>query len=58
MLSHIGKGARKFYKTLSWKEDGDEKKFKKVLEAFEEFCSPQRNVMRATWILAAESARG
>ena len=45
MLFHMGKDARELYKTLPWKEEGDEKKFKKVLEAFEEFCSPQRNLL-------------
>ena len=34
-----------YTKTLPWKEEVDEKKFKKVLEAFEEFCSPQRNLL-------------
>ena len=45
MLSHAGKDARELYKTLPCKEEGDEKKFKKVLEAFVEFCSPQRNLL-------------
>ena len=45
MLSHMGNDAKELYKTLPWKEEGDEKKFKKVLEAFEEFCSPQRNLL-------------
>ena len=41
MLSHTGKDARELYKTLSQREDGDDKKIKKVLKAFEEFCSPK-----------------
>ena len=45
MLSHAGKDARELYKTLPWAEDGDEKKFTKVLEAFEQFCTPQRNLL-------------
>ena len=45
MISHTRKDARELYKTLSWKEEGDEKKSKKVLEAFGEFCSPQRNLL-------------
>ena len=45
MLSHAGKDARKLYKILSWKEKGDEKKFKKVSEGFKVFCSPQRNLL-------------
>ena len=28
ILSYAGKDARELYKTLSWKEEGDEKKFK------------------------------
>ena len=27
MLCHMGKDARELYKILSWKEEGDEKKF-------------------------------
>ena len=45
MLSHAGKDAGELYKTLPWKKEGDEKKFKKVLEAFEEFWSRQRNLL-------------
>ena len=44
MLSHAGKDAREVYKTLSWAEDEDRNKFDKVLEAFERFCSPQKNI--------------
>lgn len=46
MLSHAGKDARELYKTLAWKAGDDEKKLKKVLEAFEEFCSPQRKSVK------------
>lgn len=45
MLSHAGKDAREVYKTLTWTEDGDKDKFDKVLEAFERFCSPQKNIL-------------
>ena len=44
MLSHAGKDAREVYKTLTWTEDDDKNKFDKVLEAFERFCSPQKNI--------------
>jgi len=45
MLSHAGKDAREVYKTLTWAEDGDQNKFDKVLEAFECFFSPQKNIL-------------
>ena len=32
------------YKALTWTEDGDNNKFDKVLEAFERFCLPQKNI--------------
>ena len=35
MLSHVGREARELYKTLPWAAEGDDKKFNKVLEAFE-----------------------
>ena len=45
MLSHSGKEAREVYKTLAWAVDGDKDKFDKVVEAFERFCSPQKNIL-------------
>jgi len=45
MLSHTRKEARELYKTLPWASEGDEKKFNKVLEAFEQFCSYQKNLL-------------
>ena len=45
MLLHTGKEARELYKTLLWAAEGDENKFDKVLEAFEEFCSSQKNLL-------------
>ena len=46
MLSHAGRDARVVYKTLPWSAEGlgDDKKFDKVLEAFERFCTPQKNI--------------
>ena len=45
MLSYAGKEAREVYKTLTWAADGDKDKFDKVVEAFEHFCSPQKNIL-------------
>ena len=45
MLSHAGRDAREVYKTLPWSAEGDDKKFDKVLEAFERFCTPQKNIL-------------
>ena len=40
MLSDASREAREVFKTLPWATDGDDKKFDKVLEAFDKFCSP------------------
>ena len=45
MLSHAGRDAREVYKTLPWSAEVDDKKFDKVLEAFERFCTPQKNIL-------------
>ena len=34
------------YNTLTWESPGDEKKIDKILETFEEYCIPQKNI---TW---------
>jgi len=45
MLSHAGQEAREVYKTLPWATDADKTKFAKVLEAFDSYCSPQKNIL-------------
>ena len=40
MLSHAGKEAREVYKTLPWANEGDNKKFDKVIAAFKAYCEP------------------
>ena len=45
MLSHAGKEARDVYKTFEWAAEGDDKKFEKVLEAFQRYCSPRKNII-------------
>jgi len=39
------KEVREVYKTLAWATEGDKDKFDKVLETFERFCSPQKNIL-------------
>ena len=51
MLSHAGKEAREVYKTLAWAADGDKDKFDRVVEAFERFCSPQKNMVHTSYNL-------
>ena len=39
--------------------EGDDKKFDKVLEAFERFCSPQKNILyehHGFWIMRQEDS--
>ena len=45
MLSHAGKDARDVYKTLQWRSEGDQDKFDKVIEAFQRYCSPRKNIL-------------
>ena len=45
MLTHAGKEAREVYNTLLWNEEGDKKKFNKVLEAFQHYCAPRKNIL-------------
>ena len=45
MLSHAGKEARDVYKTLEWAAEGDQNKINKVLEAFQRYCSPRKNII-------------
>ena len=45
MLSHAGKEARDVYKTLPWRAEGDQDKFDKVIEAFQIYCAPRKNIL-------------
>ena len=45
MLSHAGKDARDVYKTLPWRTEGDQDKFDKVIEAFQRYCAPRKNIL-------------
>ena len=45
MLSHAGKEARDVYKTFEWAAEADKTKFNKVLEAFQRYCSPRKNII-------------
>ena len=45
MLTHAGKEAREVYKTLHWTEKGDDKRFKKVIEAFRRYRSPRKHIL-------------
>jgi len=57
MLSHAGREAREVFKTLPWATAGNDKKFDKVLEASENFCSPQKNILYERcgfWMLQQE----
>ena len=45
MLSHAGKKARDLNKTFEWEAEGNDKKFEKVLEEFQRYCSPRKNII-------------
>lgn len=46
MLSHAAKETREVYKTFPWAADEDDQKYDKVLEAFERYCTSQKNILR------------
>ena len=33
------------YKTLPWAAEGDDKKFDKVIKAFQAYCEPRKNIL-------------
>ena len=45
VLSHAGKEARDIYKMLEWAAEGDQNKFNRVLEAFQQYCSLHKNII-------------
>ena len=50
MLSHAGKEAREIYKTLPWTDAGDADKFDKVCKAFQNYCSPRKNIIYERYV--------
>jgi len=42
--------AWEIYKTLLWTADGGERKFQKVLEVFQNYCSPHKNIVYKRYI--------
>ena len=45
MLTHAGKEVREVYKTLHWTEEGDDKKFNKVIKAFRRYFSLRNHIL-------------
>ena len=46
LLHVVGEEALEIYNTFSWDEEGDAKKVSKIMEKFEAYCNPRKNV---TW---------
>ena len=44
LLTVIGNDAIDVFNTLTWHDEGDDKKIEKVLLKFEEHCEPKKNV--------------
>ena len=44
LLHCIGKQGREIYNTFTWSADGDEMKFGKVIEKFDAYCEPRKNL--------------
>ena len=44
LLTCIGKRGREVYNTFTFASDGDELKFKTVVENFDEYCQPRRSI--------------
>ena len=48
LLTVIGEEDVDVYNTFTWDEEGDELKIEKVLEKFESFCNPRKNIIYYT----------
>ena len=46
LLHVVGPEALEIYNTFSWENEGDENKVVKIMEKFQAYCSPQKNI---TW---------
>ena len=44
LLTVIGEEAREVYTTFTWEADGDNAKIKKVIDKFQEYCQPYKNI--------------
>ena len=44
LLTVIGEEARTVYQTFQWDNDGDEDKIEPVVQKFEDYCEPRKNV--------------
>ena len=45
MVSLANKEARDIYRMFNWRANGDQNKLDKVLEAFQRYCSPRKNII-------------
>ena len=46
LLHFAGPEALEIYNTFTWTVEGDKKNISKILEKFEEYCTPRKNI---TW---------
>ena len=44
LLTVVGEDAREVYSTFTWDHAGDATKINKVLEKFQSYCQPRRNI--------------
>ena len=45
LLHIIGTDSLEIFNTFTWEENGDDKKVDKILEKFEEYCKPRKNIV-------------
>ena len=44
LLTVIGEEAREVYTTFTWEADGDKAEIKKVIDKFQKYCQPYKNI--------------
>ena len=44
LLSSIGTKGREIYNTFTWADGKDKLEYKSILEKFEEYCTPRKNI--------------
>ena len=45
LLHIIGTDSLEIFNTFTWEEDGDDEKVDKILQKFEEYCKPRKNIV-------------
>ena len=57
-LLHVaGPKALEVYNAFTWENEGDDKKVNKILEKFQTYCKPRKNITWERYVLTHEASR-